>query len=89
MRNITIFHLKIIVFAAVKNCSILHGRVFVMRRSMEVPSSTYWLAVQRNLVDELPYNIPGLKIRNQSHFPHHNPQNEHGRKITKELQSLL
>ena len=29
-KNITIFHLKIIVFTAVKNCSILHGRIFVM-----------------------------------------------------------
>ena len=29
-KNITIFHLKIIFFTAVKNCSILHGRVFVM-----------------------------------------------------------
>ena len=30
LKNITIFHLKIIVFIAVKKCSILHGRVFVM-----------------------------------------------------------
>ena len=29
-KNITIFHLKIIDFTAVKYCSILHGRVFVM-----------------------------------------------------------
>ena len=29
-KNITIFHLKIIIFTAVKNCSILHGHVFVM-----------------------------------------------------------
>ena len=30
-KNITIFHLKIIVFAAVKNCSIQHRRVIVMK----------------------------------------------------------
>ena len=29
-KNITIFHLRIIVFRDVKNCSILHGRVFVL-----------------------------------------------------------
>ena len=29
-KNITIFNLKIIIFKAVKNRSILHGRVFVM-----------------------------------------------------------
>ena len=29
-KNITIFHLKIIFFTAVKNCSIFHGHVFVM-----------------------------------------------------------
>ena len=29
-KNITFFHLKIIIFTAVKNCSILNGRVFVM-----------------------------------------------------------
>ena len=29
-KNITIFHLKISIFTAVKNCSILHGRVFVI-----------------------------------------------------------
>ena len=29
-KNITIFHLKIIIFIAVKFCSILHGRVCVM-----------------------------------------------------------
>ena len=29
-RKITFFHLKIIVFIAVKNCSILHGHAFVM-----------------------------------------------------------
>ena len=31
-KNITIFHLKIIIFTAVKNCCILHGRVFVIIR---------------------------------------------------------
>ena len=31
MKIITIFHMKIIIFTTVKNCSILHGRVFVMR----------------------------------------------------------
>ena len=30
MNNITIFHLKIIIYTAVKNRSILHGRVFEM-----------------------------------------------------------
>ena len=29
-KNITIFHLKNIIFTAVKYCSILHGPVFVM-----------------------------------------------------------
>ena len=37
-KNITIFHLKIIIFAAVKNCCILHGRVFVMAMiSLSIP----------------------------------------------------
>ena len=31
--NITIFHLKIVFFTAVKNCSILQGLVFVMKKS--------------------------------------------------------
>ena len=30
MKNITIFHLKIIIFTVVKYCNILHGHVFVM-----------------------------------------------------------
>ena len=30
MKNVTIFHLEIIFFTAVKYCGILHGRVFVM-----------------------------------------------------------
>ena len=30
MKNITFFHLKIIIFTAVKNKSILHGRVIVI-----------------------------------------------------------
>ena len=29
-KNVTIFHLKIIIFTAVKNCCILYGHVFVM-----------------------------------------------------------
>ena len=29
-KNITVFHLKIVIFTAVKNRCILHGRVFVM-----------------------------------------------------------
>ena len=29
-KNITLFHLKFIIFKAVKNLSILHGRVFVL-----------------------------------------------------------
>ena len=29
-KNIIIFHLKVIIFTAVKNCCILHMRVFVM-----------------------------------------------------------
>ena len=32
-KNITIFHLKIIIFTAVKNCCILHGRVYVISES--------------------------------------------------------
>ena len=32
-KTITSFHLKIIIFKAVKNCSILHGRDFVMKHS--------------------------------------------------------
>ena len=35
----TIFHLKIIYFTAVKNCSILHGRVFVMVKHRCGPGS--------------------------------------------------
>ena len=35
-KNITIFHLKIIIFTAVKNCCILHGRVIVMRYSVSL-----------------------------------------------------
>ena len=34
-KNIKIFHLKIIIFTAVKICCILHGRVFVMMYSKE------------------------------------------------------
>ena len=30
MKNITIFHLKIIIFNAFRNCCLLHGHVFVM-----------------------------------------------------------
>ena len=30
MKNITIFHLKIIIFTTVKKCSILHRLAFVM-----------------------------------------------------------
>ena len=33
-KNITIFHLKIIIFTATKYCRILHGRVCVMIRSL-------------------------------------------------------
>ena len=33
-KNITIFHLKIIFLTPVKNCSILHGRVFVMQNTV-------------------------------------------------------
>ena len=32
-KKVTFFHLKIQVFTAVKNCSILHGRVIVMSDS--------------------------------------------------------
>ena len=32
MKIIKTFHLKIIIFTAVKYCSILHGRVFVMKQ---------------------------------------------------------
>ena len=33
-KNIIIFYLKIIIFTAVKNCSILHRRVCVMQRDV-------------------------------------------------------
>ena len=36
MKNIKIFHLKIIAFTAVNNCCILHGRVFVMDIGLHV-----------------------------------------------------
>ena len=39
MKTITIFHLKIIIFTAVKNRSILHGRVFVMERDCSMRES--------------------------------------------------
>ena len=35
-KNITIFHLKNIVLIAVKNCNILHRRVFVMQNIFEL-----------------------------------------------------
>ena len=35
-KNITILHLKIIFFTAVKTCSILHGHVFVMNQTESV-----------------------------------------------------
>ena len=35
--NITIFHLKIIILTAVKNCYVLHGHVFVMPIPVEHP----------------------------------------------------
>ena len=35
-KNITIFHLKIIIFRAVKNHCVLHGRVFVMAQYIEL-----------------------------------------------------
>ena len=38
MHNITIFHLKIIIFIAVENCSILHRRVFVMKMFILQPT---------------------------------------------------
>ena len=45
-KNNTIFHLKIINFIAVKNCSILHGRVFVMNKS----DDTCNMVAQRNVL---------------------------------------
>ena len=42
-KNIAIFHLKIIIFTAVKNCCILHGHVFVMDRlSRAQAHSVHW-----------------------------------------------
>ena len=38
-KKITIFHMKIIVFSAVKNCSILHRRVIVMKSFESVNGS--------------------------------------------------
>ena len=41
MKNITCFHRKIIIFKALKNRSILHGGVYVMRITNSVdPDST-------------------------------------------------
>ena len=42
MKNITIFHLKIIIFTVVKNHCILHERVFVMRKKC----SNQWVQAQ-------------------------------------------
>ena len=39
-KSINVFHLKIIIFTAVKNCSILHGRVCVMLRNNAEPDQT-------------------------------------------------
>ena len=45
-KNITIFNLNIIFFTAVKNCSILHGHVFVMFFGGHVINRpTLWLPV--------------------------------------------
>ena len=40
-KNITIFNLKIIFFTAVKNCIILHGRVFVMNGNKSFDPITF------------------------------------------------
>ena len=37
-KNITFFHLKMINFTAVKNCSILNGRVFIMVTLVHCPT---------------------------------------------------
>ena len=42
-KNITIFHLKIIVLIAVKNCNILHRRVFVMQNIFGLNGMEYLL----------------------------------------------
>ena len=36
-KNITNFHLKIIIFTAMKNCNVLHRHVFVMVESFQLP----------------------------------------------------
>ena len=59
-KNITIFHLKIIVFTAVKNCSILHGHVFVMPLNITGSSQEYQLAETQN------FALVGFRIRNIS-----------------------
>ena len=33
-KNVTFFHPKIIIFTAMKNCSIMHGRVIVMKKCL-------------------------------------------------------
>ena len=58
-KNITISHLKIIFFTAVKNCSILHGRVFVMnitfgRPKVKIISQPLGLHSQFQCVCKLP-----------------------------------
>ena len=39
-KNIKHFHLKIIIFRAVKYCSLLHRRIFVMVVQLPLPSSS-------------------------------------------------
>ena len=51
-KKINIFHLKIIFFTAVKNCTILHGRVFVMalliivsEQASRIPLNKYFMPI--------------------------------------------
>ena len=50
-KTITIFHLKIIIFTAVKYCCILHGRVFVMAKPSSFVTRAYDTILEQRLLD--------------------------------------
>ena len=64
MKNITIFHLKIIIFTAVKNRSILHGRVFVMELKVaallfaEIPKYVMLLSIEKQVAQRATITHP-------------------------------
>ena len=61
-KNITIFHLKIIIFTAVKYRSILHGHVGVMYRFSCYVVQSQWQRFICSLANELNFGSDDLVI---------------------------